>query len=277
MLENHGGDFPFRMTELYEKVVLISITYEEWVKSNLLDILEEGYDFMKLSFVKIESCNQYCQEYALNRGAAAQIAILARTPQGKQLRKWLLDIQEAVSNYEYLSLKQVYFLIDLINAFSFVTNQKAIEEAHKNTFINDFIHTNGRVSSDKLYAKFHLYRNKALNIEPQTIKERVLRYYDEENKLVNKETKRDILAIIDKYSLIGNAAFDFMASIGKPSETALKVGKIVKDMADKMNVEIRYKNEIDLFHDEIIKINGAINQEIAPYLETPKTLKMKNK
>ena len=277
MLKNHGGEFPYRMTELYQKIGLVPTTYEDWIKSNLLDIFEEGFDFRLLTFVGIENSNQYCQEYELNRGAAAQIAILAKTPQGKQLRKWLLDIQEAVSNYEYLNLKQVYFLIDLINAFSFVTNQKAIENAHKDTFINDFIDKNGKVSPDKIYAKFHTYRNKALNIEPETMKERVLRYYDEENQLVNKETKRDILAIIDKYSLIGNAAFDFMSSIGKPSEIALKVGKIVKDMADKMNVEIRHKNVPDLFHDEIVKVNKAIDQQITPYLETAKSLNLKNK
>ncbi|HNI44563.1 MAG TPA: hypothetical protein PK230_07695, partial [Chitinophagales bacterium] len=96
-------------------------------------------------------------------------------------------------------------------------------------------------------------------------------------KLVNKETKRDILAVIDKYSLIGNAAFDFMSAIGKPSETALKVGKIVKDMADKMNVEIRHKNEPDLFHDEIVKINKVISNQIDPYIETPGKLNPQSK
>lgn len=266
MLTNHGGEFPYRTTELYNNLGLTPTKYLSWVKRNLITSFKPAIDYISLDMMSSEKTRgNFRQEFAITKRTAEELALLSRTEKGKILRNWLLDLKDKVEANELLTLEQVYFLIDLVNVFSFVVNQKSIEETHKLTFINDYIDKNGKVSIQRICQEFHIMRNKALDISPETLKERVLRFYDEENQLVNKKTKREILSVIDKYALIGNAAFDFMASINKP-EKANFVGEMVKGMAKRMNVEIRQKNEADLFNEEKdlnFKILSVVNNENA--------------
>lgn len=270
MLKSHGGEYPYRMIELYRAIGLQESNYSRWVKSNLLYMFYEDDDYILLIKNKSEIQKRNIRrDYCLKRRTAEELALLSKTKKGKQLRKWLLDLKEAVDTYDYLRLEQVYFLIDLVKVFSFVVNQKAAEKAHIETYIETFKDNKGKLSMTRICQQFHFERNKALNISPETIQERIKRFYDEENRLVNKTRKRDILAVIDKFSLVENAAFDFMSSIHKPSETALKVGRIVKEMATRMDLEIRPKNERDLFNEKI-DLNPIITQRIRPYLPEQK-------
>lgn len=276
MLKNHGGEYPYRMTELYDATGLNPSHYNRWVKMNLLDNFFEEADYIA-PLAMMASDNKkgkFRKEYHLTKRTAEELALISRTPQGKVLRRWLLDLKDSVENYDYLSLKQVYFLIDLINAFSFVVNQRAAESAHMARFINDYYNPDGRISISKICQHFHIMRNEALGITPEDMKERVLRFWDEDGRLLNmdKQTKRDILAVINKFELIEHGAYDFMSSIGKPSEVALKVGRIVKEMATKMEVDIRPKNEPDLFNPEIKELNPAITDRLDYYSKSGKQI-----
>jgi phage anti-repressor protein len=271
MLINYGGEFPFKMTDLYDKLELSPSQYNRWTKANLLEsfYIELDYEAVLDMMSSTPKGGKLRQEYRLTRRTAEELALLSRTQKGKELRKWLLDLKDKVESNELLTLEQVYFLIDLVNAFSFVAHQKAIEESHKQSFINNYIDEYGKVNISEICSKFNYLRNEILDISPDIIKERILRFYDEEKRLVNKKTKREVLAVIDKFSLVGNAAFDFMASIQKPLDTASKVGEMVKGMATRLNIEIRDKNEADLFNDEI-KLNPTIMQKVNPFIGKPK-------
>lgn len=270
MLNNYEGAFPYRMLELYDKLGLAKSNYGRWVKSNLLDMFYENVDYKEIKReITDKKPGQQAQDYELKRRTAEELALLSRTQQGKALRKWLLDLKEAVETYDYLTHEQVLFLIDLIKVFSFVTNQKAAETAHLNKFIEE---REGRIDDNTLlYAKFHFLRNQELNISPDQIKERVQRFYDEEDKLIDKKTKRDILAILNKYELIGHASFDFLKSIGKPSETAQRVMDIVLKMAERMEPVMRKKNEDDLF-EQRVPLNETVMKSLAKRSKNPKLL-----
>jgi phage anti-repressor protein len=276
MLTNYGGEYPYRMTELYDAIGLNYGNYSRWVKMNLLDNFFEDADYTNSLFMmKSEfKAGKFRQEYHLTKRTAEELALISKTPQGKLLRRWLLDLKDSVENYDYLSLKQVYFLIDLVHAFSFVVNQKAAESAHKDKFINDYYNPDGRISVERICQRFHIMRNAALGISREEMNERVLRFWDEDGRLLNidKQTRRDILAVISKFELIQHGAYDFMSSIGKPSEVALKVGSIVKEMATRMDVEMKQNNEEDLFSSSL-DLNPAIMRNIEQHI--PKTKKIK--
>lgn len=268
MISNIGGDFPYRMMELYDKLNLAQSNYGRWVKSNLLENYFEGLDYIIIikEYSK-RSPGQQAQDYLLKRRTAEELALLSRTPQGKELRKWLLDLKDEVENYERLTHEQVLFLIDLIKVFSFVTHQEAAQTAHLNTFVSDGIDED----QGNIYARFHIMRNAVLKISPEQIKERVQRFYDEENKLINKTKRRDILAVINKYELIGHASFDFLKSIGKPSEVAIKVMDIVFKMAEKMQPNMKQSNKEDLF-DKRVPLNETIIKSLVNRSKTPDQL-----
>ena len=211
MLTNHGGDYPFKMTELYDLIELSPKHYSRWIKLNLIESFYPYKDYKEvLSLVATTPRGgQVRTEYILTKRTAEELSLLSKTPKGKILRKWLLDLKDKVEANELLTIEQFYFLIDLVHAFSFVINQKAIEVTHQQKFIKNYIDNNGRFNLKFAFAQFHNYRNEILNIEPDTISERILRFCDDENRMINPEqSKRKILAILDKYALIGNAAFD---------------------------------------------------------------------
>lgn len=271
MLTNHGGEYPFKMAELYDLIELSPKHYSRWVKLNLIESFYPYKDYKEvLSLVATTpKGGQVRTEYILTKRTAEELALLSKTPKGKILRKWLLDLKDKVEANELLTLEQVYFLIDLVNVFSFVVNQKAIEESHKQRYIEKYLDSHGRIDIPFICSQFHIYRNEALDISPEQIKERVLRFCDDENRMISKDTKREILAILDKYALIGNAAFDFMATIDKPHNVSLNVGEMVKGMAKHMNVQIRERNTADLFNEEII-LNPTIMTQVNPFIDNRK-------
>ena len=279
MLTNHGGDYPYKMTELYNLIELNQKHYSRWVKSNLIESFYPYKDYKEITQVPDNQslplvasefkAGKYRTEYILSKRTAEELALLSKTPKGKILRKWLLDLKDKVESNELLTLEQVYFLIDLVNAFSFVVNQKAIEESHQKRYIEKYLDSHGRIDIHYIYAQFHIYRNEALNISQDQIHERVLRFCDDENRMISKGTKRQILAILDKYALIGNAAFDFMATIDKPHNISINVGEMVKGMAKHMNVQIRQENTADLFNEEM-KLNTTIMTQVNPFINNRK-------
>lgn len=276
MLTNYGGEYPYKMTELYEAIGLNSSNYKRWVKNNLIESFLPLKDYKEVTQVPDNhhsslgrmgsSDGVFRTEYLLTKRTTEELALLSRTQKGKELRSWLLDLKDKFESSELMTMKQFYFLMDLVRAFSFVVNQKAIEEAHKQKFIYDFIDKQGRFNIKQMAAQFHIYRNEMLGISPEQIEERVLRFCDEEQMLIDKDSKREILAIIDKYSLIGNAAFDFMSFINKTESIALDVSEKVKGIAEKMNIEMKNENKADLFGEEL-ELRADIMFHVNPFVK----------
>ena len=124
-----------------------------------------------------------------------------------------------------------------------------------------------------------IWRNAALELDKDTLNERLLRYYNEDHQYCKgKLSKREIIYIIDKYGLIKNAVFDFLKGVAtRPDATALKVGKIAQKLAERLNVEIRLENKPDLFHEEVEDINNKLLHSINPYLPENKIRKINKK
>ena len=261
MITNYGGEYPFKMTELYDKLGLHPARYSKWVKINLLGSFYEGENYnLILLNPRLSNPNRgrFRQDYALTKRTAEEMALLAKTPESKALRKWLLDINDAVENYEYLSQKQVLFLIDLINIFSFIKHQNAATTAHLNRFIDD----HGGAPNRWLCAKFHNMRNELLHISQEEIDERVKRYFDEEGRILDEMSKRDIIAVLNKYELIGHASFDYMKALGRPSQTALTVMEIVSKMVIRIQPAMKKENVDDLFGNKL-ELNPKLMKSLA--------------
>lgn len=261
MLINYGGEFPYRMTELYTKLGLSQTHYSDWVKINLLSNFEKDYEYEEISLAPNESERKrgnFRREYRLTKRTAEEMALLAKTPEGKILRRWLLDLKDAVENLEYLKEEEFMFLLKLMKVFTYVSHQKAAQIAHENRFIEE----HGGEATNRIFFEFHKMRNQLLRIEPDQIKERVQRYFEEEGRLIDATTKRDIIAVLDKFDLIAHGAFDYLKAMGKPSERALRVMALVKKVAVEMEPIMKQRNEDDLF-DSKVPLDGLIMRTLA--------------
>lgn len=266
--------------ELYSFLELDKNNWKNWYEQNITEnaFAIETLDFERYLLFEDNSSI----DFWVTIDFAKRLSMLVTNEKGEEIRRYFIQCEEKLNDikrqkdeFNLLTIEQVYFLIDLVSVFSFVVNQKAVENAHKDKFIDNY--SNSKVSLERICQEFNNVRNKALGLSKEEIRERVLRFWDEEDRLLNldKMRRREILAVIDKYELVQHGAYDFMSAIGKPSETAIKVGEIVKKMATKMNVVIRQNNDPDLFNPHKKELNPVITDKIIQYIEKPKLLKQR--
>ncbi len=99
-----------------------------------------------------------------------------------------------------------------------------------------------------------------------------MQFFDNEGNFKDPKTRRDMIYILDRFGLIKIAVFDFLSASNKPSEVALKVGELAKQMAERIDVEFRRNNKPDLFNPEIEPVNTSMLHRINPYIKEQKKL-----
>lgn len=214
----------------------------------------------------------FYDEYYLSKELSKLIAINSNSEVKKRYVQWLLKQEAKIESYDYLTIEQVLYIIDLINCFKFITHQKAAEAYNKDNFIMAKVKKDG-ITIEFAAKIFNRYRTKALDIKTEDLKERLLRYFDADKKRSNPKTRRDMIYILDRFGLIKIAVFDFLSAADKPSKVALKVGELAKQMAERMDVEIRRKNEPDLFNPELEPVNTSMLRRLNSYIKEQRRLK----
>jgi phage anti-repressor protein len=265
--------------DLFNFLELNTCDWDDWKKENITNntFVFELWDWWNYETIINDICER---DFLITIDFAKRISMQTKNKKGEQIRdyfikaeKKLQEVKNAVSEFEFLTIDQVLYIIDLINCFKFITHQKAVENQHKDTHIS----SSKNISIKKAAIDFHLWRNAALELDKDTLNERLLRYYNEDHQYCkDKLTKREILYIIDKYGLIKIAVFDFLKGVAiRPDATALKVGEIAQKLAERLNVEIRLENKPDLFHEEIEEVNRKMLHSISSYLPENKSKRLK--
>jgi hypothetical protein len=162
---------------------------------------------------------------------------------------WLIEkvqelrtLEDKKNSYDLLSHEQILYLIRLKEVFKYVAHQNMVEDAHKDVFA---AHSNAK----NPFAEFHVWRNKILDIAPQTIDDRIKQYCIENhiaitNKLLKKPKNEKIL-MLDSYEAVRNAVWDFLKIGGEVN--ALNLANLVGDMIRTEKGEIIRSNEDNLF------------------------------
>lgn len=154
----------------------------------------------------------------------------------------LKRLEEQKNSYELLNHQQILFLIRLKEVFKYVAHQTMIEDAHKDVFA-------AKSGKANPFAEFHKWRNKILDISPQTINDRIKQYCIENrialtNKFLSKSKSEKIL-LLDSYESVRNAVWDFLNIQGEVN--ALNLANLVGEMIRTEKGEVVRKNEDDLF------------------------------
>lgn len=171
----------------------------------------------------------------------------------------LKEVEKKVNSFELLNEEQILYLIRLKEVFKYVSHQTAIEEAHKQVYA-------AKSAAKNPFAEFNLWRNKILDIEPETIDARIRQYCIDNNIALTtnilKKTKQEKILLLDNYEAVRNAVWDFLKIQGEVN--AMNLAKLVEKMIRIEKGEVLRVNETDLFHEkqDLGKFNN-FEQEIA--------------
>lgn len=154
----------------------------------------------------------------------------------------LKKLEEQKNSYELLTHAQILFLVRLKEVFKYVAHQNAVEDANRDVFA-------ASSSAENAFAAFHRWRNKILDIAPQTINDRIKQYCIENhialtNKMLSKSKNEKIL-LLDSYESVRNAVWDFLNIQGEVN--ALNLANLVGDMIRTEKGEVKRANIDDLF------------------------------
>ena len=156
--------------------------------------------------------------------------------------KRLKEIERQKNSLELLNHEQVLALVQLKEIFKYVTNQIAVEDAHKDVYA-------ARSNSTNPFSEFHKWRNEILDMKVNDINDRIRQYYDTHHpsltaKALNK-SKREKILLLDSYDSVRNAVWDFLQMRGDLN--ALSLATLVGRMIRTEQGQVFRKNEDNLF------------------------------
>lgn len=160
-------------------------------------------------------------DWAVRLDMAKHIAMIQKTPKGKEIRQYLIDMDKQVVQGALLSHVQMSALFDLCEILGYFTVQQSAESKHFKFYSEN---------NDK--KDWWKYRADVLGFSKKELEE-ILITLGEKYK-----NQRQALFKIDRYELIRVAMIDLLMAMGKPKEYAINVSKFAKKIAEKIKPEV---------------------------------------
>lgn len=174
-------------------------------------------------------------EYWLIESASMKVVLQSRMPKSINLVDYLIGLYKKEQNFDLLPHDKIIGLSALIGFFKYIDNQKEVETKHKNEYVKDNF-------SKYSFAEFHQYRNKALEIEPNIIDQKIKEYCVINSRaLPNMNNKHAKIQFLDMYKNLRNAVWDFMEIKGQIN--SLKLANLAEKMAKAGNLELFDNNQ----------------------------------
>lgn len=225
--------------------------FATWIKERIEQAdLIEGKDFYPI--VGKSTGGRPSIDYNLSIEAAKEICLLQQTPKGKEIRRKLIDLSQQVEEQKLLSIEKTVVLVQMLNIFKYEETQMEAEDLHKKRF--KLTHK----TRENIHKAFYKHRNELLSIDNNELKQGLIEAFNK--GLIHKVTAKNIrsrIALLDRYVLLRNAVADYLISTGLNPQDAINFADTVKIVAEQTQVEIRIKDEDNLFQ---TKENISINQ-----------------
>ena len=249
--KSQGGKSVVSARDL-QNVLQNTSDFTTWIKRMLSYGFSEGSDY---GIIKIdEPDNQTFRnpnpklDYLLTMDTAKEIAMIQRTPKGKEIRQYLLSLENKHETGQAFTPEQVFALMDLSKAMTLVSVQRKAEKEHGNTYnaVN-----NG-------YNGWYKHRANILGYSADSVRKQM--------NAINKryETTRRSLAQLDSDELIRTGAIDLMIALGKTTEYATNIGNMCKELSRKMELgteiwDDTQPNQLGINKDRTNKRKGIID------------------
>lgn len=204
--------------------------------------------------------------YQITIDAAKEICLLQQTPEGHKLRRELIRVSNKVDNMELLTIPQAALAHNLIQCLKYVENMRLAEKVHAETYLqNTKENYPAQSGSDQfLYKEFHLWRNKVLDLDRDTLEKRIKEFCISNGrnlpKLGNKTDKLIFMGM--EFTAFRNAVFDLLAANGTDENKSMLFAETVKKIAEQTQVQLHRRNEDTFFQKEEagIRVSEMSNQ-----------------
>lgn len=206
--------------DLYAKLGFSSNQYKRWCESTLKKYGSENVDYYLFNNMLVPNPGRTSHKiiYRLTVNFAKELCMISRTPQGKELREYLINLDSQAQTGQLFDRKQINFLLELTKVMGLFSVQDKVESDHFHFHNNQFDWWNYR-------AKILGYGTSQLKIEV----EKLNRKY---------KSMKQALMITDQYELIRVGIIDLFIALGKTPEFAANVADLCKDFAKQMKTPI---------------------------------------
>lgn len=143
------------------------------------------------------------ETYEFTIEAAKEICLLERNHKGKEIRRWLIGLDNKRGSGELLTHSEITHLLNLCKLFAYEEPRKAAEKKHFNWYNDKYT--------------WNAYRQGLLGYSVDQLKEAILKLG------VKYKNQNQAFIHIDKHRLIYNAVVDLFIALGKSEEYAKNV------------------------------------------------------
>ncbi len=221
--------------------------YSLWVKRSIKYAdLNLGKDFF--TYLLKSTGGRQKMQYEFTLEAAKEICLVERNNKGKQIRRWLIELDKQKQDLELITPKQAALAYEYINFFKYVENQKDAYLQHQKCYVDS------TPKSKYIYAEFAKYRDGIVGWDKQKVDEAIKKYLTTHSghnftKLM-KKSMSDKLSVMDVNEAIRVSVLDLLYSKGTNTELANKFANMVKNVSNEMDVLVYKKNETNLFQNK---------------------------
>jgi len=243
IITQNGKQFVL-LSELYSKLELHQASYSRFIKEQLTDnaYATKDIEYSTLGMKTTEKGGRPKEDFILTLDFAKDIIIRSKSKVGKTYRDWLISIETKVNNNKLVTLEKTALMYQMLNTFRFGEYQLQAEGLHKDRFILT------AKAKDNVHKVFYENRNALLGINNEELKASLLEAF--QKGLAQKPQAKNIrsrIALLDRYKLIRNAVADYLLSTGVDTHNAITFADSVMEVAKIAGVEIRIKDEDNLF------------------------------
>lgn len=201
--------------------------------------LVEGKDYL---ISKLESTGGRPRlEYSFSISAAKEVCLLEQTAKGKDLRRYLIKLDDKVSSFELLTTEQVGYMMKVIKCLQYITNQKEAYQLHQTSFVTQ---SNAR----NPYAEFAVYRSKITGWTKEKVEEAFNKWLLTQGRATSKLTSQsDRINAMDASEAIRMAVMDILYANGSDADLNNKFADAIKRLSSEMEVKAIRTNETTLF------------------------------
>ena len=180
---------------------------------------EDGKDFIRRhkTVTTVNNMNKDSYDWALTLDMAKHIAMVQRTPLGKQMRQYLLGLDKKVNDGSLLNQKQIMALCDICSVMGYFSVQEFFEKEHYELL---FKQSGNRWWEER--ARLFGYTAKEMQ---EALTAMGIKY----------KNRRQAIQKLDKMDLIRIGVFDLFRSMGKDRAYAMNVSNTARGLADIVN------------------------------------------
>ena len=241
-------------TDLYDFLELEKTYYSRWVKKYITEnpFCERGKEYLDSSASELDEqgnpikrgSGRFRTNYLIHIDFAKKLCMVSHSKKGEEIRDYLVGLTKQVENNDLLTHDQVIYLVQLKEVFKYVSNCKLAEDMNREAFVTEY---NGTRNP---FIEFHQWRNKILDLDPETIDTRIKQWcVENERNLPKKSTnKTEKLILLDMYEVVRNGVWDFLTAKG--NEQAMKLANLVKNMMKVEKGEMWRQNEDTLYQQQ---------------------------